>query len=141
LFRRFTESTGIQVNVVTASADELITRLENEGASSPADILITVDAGRLHRAKERQLLQPVSSPVLEANIPAHLRDRDGHWFGLTQRARILAYHRDRVQPGEISTYEALANPEWRGRVLIRSSSNVYNQSLLAAIIAHVGAER
>src|SRR5690606_6472885 len=83
LFRRFTESTGIQVNVITASADELITRLENEGASSPADVLITVDAGRLHRAKERGLLQPVQSEVLDANVPAHLRDRDGYWYGLT----------------------------------------------------------
>jgi iron(III) transport system substrate-binding protein len=138
LFRRFTEQTGIAVNVITASADELITRLENEGARSPADILITVDAGRLHRAKELGLLQPVTSAVLEANVPEHLRDRDGQWFGLTQRARILAYHAGRVQPEELSTYEALAGPEWKGRVLIRSSSNVYNQSLLASILAHDG---
>lgn len=141
LFRRFTEATGIQVNVVTASADELITRLENEGASSPADVLITVDAGRLQRAKERGLLQPIESTVLEANVPEHLRDRDNQWFGLTQRARILVYHTGRVQPEELSTYEALAAPEWKGRVLIRSSSNVYNQSLLAAMIAHLGAEK
>lgn len=140
LFRRFTESTGIAVNVVTASADELITRLENEGAGSPADLLITVDAGRLHRAKERGLLQPVRSEVLEANIPEHLRDRDGQWFGLTQRARILAYHTGRVQPETLSGYEALAEPQWNDRVLIRSSSNVYNQSLLASIIAHDGPE-
>jgi iron(III) transport system substrate-binding protein len=140
LFRRFTELTGIDVNVVTASADELITRLENEGAQSPADILITVDAGRLHRAKERGLLQPITSAVLEANVPEHLRDQDGEWYGLTQRARILAYHRARVQPESLSTYEALAGPEWRGRVVIRSSSNVYNQSLLAAMIANHGAE-
>jgi iron(III) transport system substrate-binding protein len=140
LFDRFTETTGIRVNVVTASADELITRLENEGAQSPADVLITVDAGRLHRAKERGLLQSVSSPVLEANIPENLRDRDGQWYGLTQRARIIAYHRERVQPEALSTYAALAEPEWNGRVLIRSSSNVYNQSLLASIIANAGAE-
>ncbi|MBR9989456.1 MAG: Fe(3+) ABC transporter substrate-binding protein [Gemmatimonadetes bacterium] len=140
LFRLFTEQTGIQVNVVTASADELITRLENEGAQSPADVLITVDAGRLQRAKERGLLQPVESAVLAANIPEHLRDRDGEWFGLTQRARILAYHRGRVQPEDLSTYEALSGPEWVGRVLTRSSSNVYNQSLLAAQIAHLGPE-
>ena len=140
LFRRFTEQTGIRVNVVTASADELITRLENEGADSPADILITVDAGRLHQAKERGLLQPVESEVLAANIPDHLRDRDNQWFGLTQRARIIAYHRDRVQPEDLSTYAALAGPEWNDRLLTRSSSNVYNQSLIAAIIAHVGAE-
>ncbi|MEX2584563.1 MAG: Fe(3+) ABC transporter substrate-binding protein [Gemmatimonadota bacterium] len=141
LFDRFTEQTGIQVNVVTASADELITRLENEGAQSPADILITVDAGRLHRAKERGLLQPVSSQILEANIPEHLRDVDGQWFGLTQRARIFAYHVDRVQPEDLSTYEALAEPEWNDRVLVRSSSNVYNQSLLASMIANLDEER
>jgi iron(III) transport system substrate-binding protein len=138
LFRLFTEATGIEVNVVTASADELITRLENEGAASPADVLITVDAGRLHRAKERGLLQPVRSEVLGANIPEQLRDPDGEWFGLTTRARIIAYHRARVQPEQLSTYEALAEPQWRGRVLTRSSSNVYNQSLLASIIAHEG---
>lgn len=138
LFRRFTEQTGITVNVVTASADELITRLENEGANSPADVLITVDAGRLHRAKTRNLLQPVESAVLEANIPANLRDRDGQWFGLTQRARILVRHVGRVKASELSTYEALAEPKWKGRVVIRSSSNVYNQSLLASIIAHLG---
>jgi iron(III) transport system substrate-binding protein len=140
LFRRFTEETGIVVNVVTASADELITRLENEGAQSPADVLITVDAGRLQRAKEKNLLLAVQSDVLEANVPEHLRDRDGQWFGLTQRARILAYHRDRVQAEDLSTYEALGDPEWRGRVLTRSSSNVYSQSLLASVIAHQGAE-
>lgn len=140
IFRRFTEQTGIDVNVVTASADELITRLENEGAGSPADVLITVDAGRLHRARTRNLLQPVESAVLAANVPANLRDRDGHWFGLTQRARILVHHATRVQPTELSTYEALAEPAWQDRVLIRSSSNVYNQSLLASVIAHAGPE-
>jgi len=140
LFRRFTVATGIQVNVVTASADELITRLQNEGAQSPADVLITVDAGRLHRAKELGLLQPITSEVLNANVPVHLRDRDGTWYGLTQRARIIAYHNDRVRPEDLSTYEALAGPSWNDRVLIRSSSNVYNQSLLASIIAHSGPE-
>jgi iron(III) transport system substrate-binding protein len=138
LFRRFQEQTGIQVNVVTASADELITRLENEGAQSPADVLITVDAGRLHRAKERGLLQAVNSGLLTSNVPAHLRDPDGFWYGLTQRARVLVYHRSRVQPDQLSTYEALAEPRWDDRVLIRSSSNVYSQSLLASLIAHSG---
>lgn len=138
LFRRFEAQTGIRVNVLTASADELITRLENEGERSPADVLITVDAGRLHRAIERGLLQPVRSRVLEANVPEHLRDEGGHWFGLTQRARVLVYHADRVGPEDLSTYETLTDPEWTDRVLIRSSSNVYNQSLLASIIAHRG---
>ncbi len=140
LFRQFTEQTGIAVNVVTASADELITRLENEGAATPADLLITVDAGRLHRAKTRNLLQPVRSDVLEANVPEHLRDRDGEWWGMARRARVIVYHKDRVTPADLSTYEALAGPEWKGRVLVRSSSNVYNQSLLASIIAHSGSE-
>lgn len=140
LFDRFTEETGIDVNVVTASADELITRLELEGADSPADVLITVDAGRLHRAKERELLQPVESSVLQANVPEHLRDRDGQWWGLTRRARIIAYHRERVDVEDLSTYEALADDVWESRVLIRSSDNVYNQSLLASLVAHNGAE-
>lgn len=138
LFDRFTAETGIAVNVVQASADELITRLESEGASSPADVLITVDAGRLHRAKERALLRSIESEVLEANIPAELRDPDGQWFGLTKRARVIVYAKDRVQPSALTTYEALADEAWLGRVLTRSSENVYNQSLLASIIAASG---
>jgi iron(III) transport system substrate-binding protein len=140
LFRRFTAETGIQVQVLTASADELITRLRNEGAASPADVLITVDAGRLHRAAGEGLLRPVRSSLLEAQVPAHLRDPEGVWYGLTRRARVMVYHRDRVDPSELSTYAALAGPEWRGRVVTRSSSNVYNQSLLAALIAREGPE-
>ena len=140
LFDRFEELTGIGVRVVTASADELITRLEREGEASPADLLITVDAGRLHRAKERGLLQPVRSAELSGVIPENLRDPEGYWFGLTQRARILAYAKDRVRPEELSTYEALAGPEWAGRVLARSSENIYNLSLLASMIAANGAE-
>ena len=135
LFRRFTELTGIQVNIQTASADELITRLETEGANTQADLLITVDAGRLQRAKSRDLLRSVSSKVLEANVPQHLRDPDGYWYGLTQRARVIAYSIERVSSEELSTYEDLADPKWRGRVLVRSSENIYNQSLLASIIA------
>jgi iron(III) transport system substrate-binding protein len=140
LFDRFTEETGIQVRVISASADELITRLEREGAASPADVLITVDAGRLHRAMELDLLQPIQSGELEEVVPAHLRDPDGYWFGLTRRARILAYAIDRVDPGELSTYEALTGPEWEGRLLTRSSENIYNVSLLAAIVAALGPE-
>jgi len=140
VFTRFTEATGIRVNVVTASADELITRLEAEGANSPADILITVDAGRLHRAKERSLLQPISSTVLETAVPANLRDPEGFWFGLTRRARVFVYAKDRVQRSEMSTYEDLADPKWRGRILTRSSDNVYSQSLMASVIAAVGPE-
>lgn len=138
LYARFTEETGIRVNAVTGSADELITRLETEGASSPADVLITVDAGRLHRAKQKGLLQAVESSVLSAHVPVHLRDRDGTWWGLTKRARVLVYAKDRVRPEEIARYESLATPRWRGRILVRSSENVYNQSLLAALIARDG---
>jgi iron(III) transport system substrate-binding protein len=140
LFRRFTAETGIEVQVVTASADELITRLRNEGAASPADVLITVDAGRLRRAAEEGLLQRVESRVLDESVPERFRDPEGYWYGLTQRARVLVYHRDRVNASDLSDYRSLAGPEWRGRVLVRSSSNVYNQSLLAALIARYGPE-
>ncbi|GMR12534.1 MAG: Fe(3+) ABC transporter substrate-binding protein [Gemmatimonadota bacterium] len=140
LFRYFTEITGIKVNVQTASADELITRLETEGASTSVDLLITVDAGRLHRAKERGLLQSVSTATLDANVPSHLRDPDGFWYGLTQRGRVIVYATDRVDPSELSSYEDLADPRWKGRVLVRSSENIYNQSLLASIIAASGEE-
>ncbi|CAN5630589.1 Fe(3+) ABC transporter substrate-binding protein [soil metagenome] len=138
LFDRFTQETGVRVNVVSASADELITRLRTEGASSPADVLVTVDAGRLHRAKELGLLQPIESEVLEQNIPERYRDPEGYWYGLTMRARVLVYSRERVNPDEIPTYESLAEPQWRGRVLVRSSENVYNQSQLASMIAASG---
>ncbi len=138
LFRKFTGQTGIKVNVVKAGADELIERMKAEGANSPADILITADAGRLARAKELGLLQPVESPALAGRIPASLRDPENYWFGFTQRARILVYKPDRVNPSELSTYEALTENRWRGRILARSSSNVYNQSLLASLIAAHG---
>ncbi|WP_114748076.1 Fe(3+) ABC transporter substrate-binding protein [Pleomorphovibrio marinus] len=138
LFNTFTEKTGIKVNVVNASADELIQKLELEGQGSPADVLITVDAGRLHRAQEKNLLQPIQSEVLDQNIPAHLREPEGHWFGLTYRARILAYHKERVSPDELDSYESLADEKWNGRVLTRSSENIYNQSLLASIIVANG---
>ncbi|WP_373522327.1 Fe(3+) ABC transporter substrate-binding protein [Aquiflexum sp.] len=140
LFDLFSEKTGIKVNVVSASADELIQKLELEGANSPADVLITVDAGRLHRAEEKDLLQSVSSETLSLNIPPKFRDPEGFWFGLTYRARIIAYSKERVNPEELSSYEALTEPQWKGRVLTRSSENIYNQSLLASMIAHHGKE-
>jgi iron(III) transport system substrate-binding protein len=140
LFQRFTEETGIRVRVVSASADELMSRLEREGSASPADLLITVDAGRLHRAMERELLQPVRTSELASAVPPRFRDPAGHWYGLTVRARIIAYALDRVDPSELSTYEDLADPRWRGRVLTRSSENIYNISMLASIIAHGGSQ-
>jgi len=138
LFDRFTERTGIDVAVVKAGADELIQRLKAEGPNTPADVLITADAGRLVRAENAGLLAPVASAFLEKRVPARLRDPEGHWFGFTKRARVIVYAKDRVDPSELSTYEALAKPPWRSRVLVRSSSNIYNQSLLASLIAAHG---
>ncbi len=141
LLERFEQETGIEVNLVTAKADALLKRLESEGRSTPADVLITTDAGRLQRAKDAGVLRPVDSPVLHERIPANLRDRDNHWFGLSQRARVIFYVRDRVDPADLSTYEALAEPRWKGRICIRSSGNIYNQSLVASMIESHGVDK
>lgn len=141
LLDQFTKQTGIQYNLLTADADQLLARLKNEGQNSPADVLITTDVGRLHRAKTEGLLQAVNSPVLAANIPAQYRDPSGQWFGLSLRARVIFYAKDRVEPKELSTYEALADPKWKDRICIRSSNNIYNQSLLAGMIAIHGADK
>ncbi|MDN5216202.1 Fe(3+) ABC transporter substrate-binding protein [Fulvivirgaceae bacterium BMA12] len=138
LFADFTTETGIKVNVVNASADELIQKMELEGDKSPADVLITVDAGRLHRAKEKGLIKAVKSTVLEDNIPSKFRDPEGHWFGVTYRARVIVYAPDRVNETDLSTYESLIDDKWKGKLLIRSSSNIYNQSLMASLIAANG---
>ena len=130
----FSEETGVAVRLVTGNAGQLHERLLAEGRNSPADLFITVDAGNLHRARQAGLLRPVRSDILEAAIPAHRRDPDGFWFGLSLRARILVYAVDRVSPDDLSTYEALADPIWSDRVLVRSSSNIYNQSLIASMI-------
>ena len=140
LYDGFTAQTGITVNVVQAGEDQLIERLKSEGTNSPADILLTVDAGRLYRAQEAGLFQPVRSDVLEARIPANLREPEGHWFGVATRARVIAYAKDRVSPSELSTYEALADPVWKGRLLVRSSTSVYNQSLVGSLIEANGVE-
>ena len=137
----FKKATGISYKLITGKAGGLLQRLKNEGMNSPADILFTVDAGRLHRAIEMGLLQPVRSSILEAQIPARFRDPSGRWFGLGIRARAIFYHVDRVNPAELSSYEDLTDPKWRGRILIRSSSNIYNQSLLASMIEHQGAQK
>lgn len=138
LWDGFTKATGIQVNVVEGTHEQLIQRMRSEGANSPADVFITVDAGRLAEASSLGLLQPVRSPVLEKAIPAHLRDPDGLWYGLAMRARILAYAKDRVKPEELSTYEALAEPRFKGKILVRSSTSVYNLSLVGSILAADG---
>ena len=134
LFKKFTDQTGIKVNVIKGSADQLIERLISEGENSPADVLLTVDAGRLHRAKMAGILQPVKSRVLNDNVPSSMRDPDNQWFGLTVRARVIVYSKDRVNPSQLSTYEDLAKAKWRGKIAVRSSSNIYNQSLMASFI-------
>ncbi len=136
----FTKETGIKVKIVKGKSSQLLKRLEIEGEYSPADILVTVDAGRLQIAKSKGLLQSISSDELNKKIPSHLRDPDGMWYGLTKRARVIVYSKDRVDPKELSTYEDLANPKWKGKIAIRSSNNVYNQSLMASLIAHNGEE-
>jgi iron(III) transport system substrate-binding protein len=138
LFKKFTAKTGIKVNVVQANSDQIMKRLEEEGKYSPADLLLTVDVGRLTYAKEKDLLQPIHSKFLEEVIPLNLRDKDGYWFGVTKRARIIVYNIDTVDLKSLSTYEALTRKEYNGAILARSSTNIYNQSLLASFIAHKG---
>lgn len=140
LFDQFESETGIKVNVVKASADELITKLELEGEDTLADLLLIADAGRLHIAKEKDLLQSIESSIIEENIPAKYQDDDNYWFGLTMRARVIVYHPDRVNVEDLSTYEALTNEEWNGRIVVRSGANIYNQSLIASFITMNGEE-
>ena len=136
LYSDFTEQTGIRINRIEGKGDALIQRIQSEGENSPADLLITVDAGRLWRADEAGLFQPTASPALDEAIPANLRHPDNHWFGFSTRARIIFYNRERIQPGELKDYEDLADPRWAGEVCIRSSSNIYNLSLMASLISH-----
>src|SRR5687768_518694 len=138
LYSGFTKKTGIKVNRIEAGEDALIERIRNEGARSPADVLITVDAGRLWRAQQLDLFQPVKSKLLEARIPENLREPAGHWFGFSQRARVIAYNKEKVKPQEIQTYEGLADAKWKGRVCMRSATSIYNLSLMGALIDHLG---
>ncbi|MBO9997977.1 MAG: Fe(3+) ABC transporter substrate-binding protein [Cyanobacteria bacterium SID2] len=140
LYDNFTEQTGITVNLVEAKGDELIERIKSEGANSPADVYITVDAGMLWRAQEAEVLQPIASEVLDDKVPEYLRDPEGHWFGLSKRARVIVYNTETVSPDELSTYEDLADPKWQGRLIVRSSNNIYNQSLVGSILAANGEE-
>lgn len=134
----FTEETGIRIQRVEAKGDELIERLQSEGMQSPADVFVTVDAGRLWRAEQAGLFEPVKSAALEASIPANLRHPDGLWYGYSTRARMIFYDKTRIDPVGLIDYESLADPRFRGEVCIRSSDNIYNLSLLASIIAHSG---
>jgi iron(III) transport system substrate-binding protein len=141
IFDLYTKETGVAIKFTTGDAAVLTERLAAEGSNSPADILMTVDAGELWNAAERGLLRPVSSRVLERNIPAHLRDPEDRWFGFSQRARTIVYSPARVNAKRLSTYAALAEPQWRGRLCLRTSKKVYNQSLVATMIAAQGEQK
>ncbi|WP_373095372.1 extracellular solute-binding protein [Zhongshania sp.] len=138
IFDDFTEETGIRIRYVTDDAGPLLARLRAEGENSPADMLITVDAGNLWQAAEIGVLEPVQSAVLSANVPPALRDEQGRWFGVSIRARTIVYATDRVKPEELGGYEDLANPEWSGRLCLRTAKKVYNQSLVASLIVALG---
>jgi iron(III) transport system substrate-binding protein len=141
LFRKFTDQTGIRVNLVKADTDQLINRLKLEGANTRADLLITADAGRMMATMNEGLLQPITSEKALNIVPAYFRDPDGFWVGFTKRARVIVYHRDRVDPGDLTNYEDLTLPLWKDRILVRSSQNHYNQTLMASIIAANGSEK
>ena len=140
LLEKFKAETGIGFNLITAKADALLKRLESEGHSTPADLFITTDAGRLQRARQAGVLQPIQNEVLNRRIPQNLRDQENYWFGLSQRARVIFYAADKVSSDELSTYEALADDKWNKRICIRSSGNIYNQSLVASMIEARGVE-
>ena len=140
LYEDFTKATGIKVNRIEADADALIERIQSEGEFSPADLLITVDAGRLWRAEEAGILAPVDSAVLKERLPAHLRHPEGLWFGLSTRARIIIYNKAAGAPAGLANYADLSSPALKGTICMRSSSNIYNISLLSSIIAHRGAD-
>ena len=140
LYDNFTAATGIKVNRIEAGADALIERIKSEGEFSPADLLITVDAGRLWRAEQAGILASVDSDVLEARVPANLRHPDGLWFGLSKRARVIIYNKAAGKPAPLDTYLDLADPAHQGKVCIRSSGNIYNISLMASMIENEGVE-
>ena len=138
VFERYTKKTGVKIQYITDKAPVLFQRIKAEGNNTRADILITVDAGNLWHAAKAGVLQPVTSKTLIANIPGYLRDPENQWFGLSLRARTIVYSTERVKPGELTTYEDLANPEWKGRLVLRTSKKVYNQSLVAMLIKEHG---
>jgi iron(III) transport system substrate-binding protein len=141
LYSNFTKQTGIRINRIEAPEDALLERLRNEGAASPADVLITVDAGRLWRAEQMGLFQTVKSAALDSRIPASLRQPEGLWFGFSTRARVIIYAKDALKPGDIRSYEDLADPKWKGKVCMRSSASMYNLSLMSSLIGHLGEPR
>ena len=138
LLDRYSKETGTEIRLMTANEGALLARLNAEGASTPADVLITVDAGNLWLAAQQGQLRPLNSTVLQKNIPAHLRDPDNQWFGLSVRARTIVYSKSAVRPAELSSYEDLAQPKWKGKLCLRTSKKVYNQSLIAMMITEIG---
>lgn len=140
LYKAFTDETGIEVNVLEGDSDQLMERMQREGIASPADVMLTVDAGRLWRAEQDGLFQSVDSEVLSERLPESMRHPDNLWFGFSQRARVIFYNRDNFDPSQIESYEDLADPRFEGQLCIRSSNNIYNQSLLASMIEHHGEE-
>lgn len=141
MYDKFTENTGIKVNIIEGKDDQLIERIKSEGTNSPADVLITVDVARLTRAQQAAIFQSIDSEVLESAIPQNLQEPQNFWFGFSKRARVIVYNTAKVKESGLSTYEALAEPKWKGRICMRSSSNVYNQSLVASEIAANGVEK
>ena len=141
LFDAYTRDTGVQIRFITDKEGPLMARLKAEGKNTPADVLLTVDAGNLWQASEEGLLRPIRSQILETNVPAHLRDPDNEWFGLSVRARTIVYNTGKVKPADLSTYEDLADPKWKGRLCLRTSKKVYNQSLVAMMITGYGEAR
>ena len=139
LYANFTKQTGIKINRIEAGENELLERIKNEGANSPADVFLTVDAARLAKADELKLFAPVSSPVLESRIPANLRTRD--WFAFSTRARVLVYNKSAVNEADVQDYQDLANPKLKGKVCVRSGSHPYNLSLGAALMEHIGEQK
>lgn len=138
IFEAYTQNTGVKIRYLTAKAGALVERLKAEGPNTPADMFITVDAGNLWYAAEEGVLSPVTSETLEQNIPAHLRDPQNRWFGLSVRARTIVYNKEKVDLSGLGTYEALGDLKWKGRLILRTSKKVYNQSLVASLIAEHG---
>ena len=141
IVEKFTLETGIKVNFLSGNAQELMERIDVEGDNSPADIFMTVDAGVLWQAAERDIFSSTNSKILEENIPSYLRDSENKWFGLSKRARTIVYSNDQFNDNDFSTYEDLADPKWKGKLCLRTSKKVYNRSLMASMIDAYGFEK
>ena len=141
IVEKFSLETGIKVNFLSGNAQELMERIDVEGDNSPADIFMTVDAGVLWQAAERDIFSSTNSKILEENIPSYLRDSENKWFGLSKRARTIVYSNDQFNDNDFSTYEDLADPKWKGKLCLRTSKKVYNRSLMASMIDAYGFEK